>query len=171
MKLASGIAPVSRLIAAGMTVGLGTDGCASNNNLDMLLEMDTAAKLQKIAVMDPTALDAVTVLKMATMRRRKSAGFWGYHRVSRTRQKSRYHHCGYPKTASDPPVQPVFPSGVFSRRGRCQPLDHQRQAGHGRPALLTLDLEDILSRATEKAALVNQWISGDENRPEFGPYF
>jgi len=50
MKLASGIAPVTRLIAGGLTVGLGTDGCASNNNLDMLLEMDTAAKLQKIAL-------------------------------------------------------------------------------------------------------------------------
>lgn len=66
MKLASGIAPVPDLIAAGVCVGLGTDGAASNNNLDLLLEMDTAAKLAKVHRLDPTALDAATVLRMAT---------------------------------------------------------------------------------------------------------
>ena len=75
MKLASGIAPVTRLIASGLTVGIGTDGCAANNNLDMLLEMDTVAKLQKVALMDPTAMDAVTVLKMATCEGAKALGF------------------------------------------------------------------------------------------------
>jgi 5-methylthioadenosine/S-adenosylhomocysteine deaminase len=67
MKLASGIAPVPQLLAAGLCVGLGTDGAASNNNLDMLLEMDTAAKLHKVSTLDPTALDAATVLRMATI--------------------------------------------------------------------------------------------------------
>jgi 5-methylthioadenosine/S-adenosylhomocysteine deaminase len=66
MKLASGIAPVPDLIAAGVCVGLGTDGAASNNNLDLFLEMDTAAKLAKAHRLDPTALDAATVLRMAT---------------------------------------------------------------------------------------------------------
>jgi 5-methylthioadenosine/S-adenosylhomocysteine deaminase len=66
MKLASGIAPVPDLIAAGVCVGLGTDGAASNNNLDLWLEMDTAAKLAKVHRLDPTALDAATVLRMAT---------------------------------------------------------------------------------------------------------
>ncbi len=67
MKLASGVAPVPALLAAGICVGLGTDGCASNNNLDLLLEMDTAAKLHKAVTLDPTVLDASTVLKMATI--------------------------------------------------------------------------------------------------------
>jgi 5-methylthioadenosine/S-adenosylhomocysteine deaminase len=67
MKLASGISPVSELLARGVTVGLGTDGCASNNNLDLFGEMDTAAKLQKVDTMDPTDLDAATVLRMATV--------------------------------------------------------------------------------------------------------
>jgi 5-methylthioadenosine/S-adenosylhomocysteine deaminase len=67
MKLASGIAPVPRLLAAGVCVGLGTDGAASNNNLDLLLEMDTAAKLHKVDTLDPTVLDAATVLRMATI--------------------------------------------------------------------------------------------------------
>jgi 5-methylthioadenosine/S-adenosylhomocysteine deaminase len=67
MKLASGIAPVPRLLEAGVCVGLGTDGAASNNNLDLFLEMDTAAKLHKVQRLDPTVLDAGTVLRMATI--------------------------------------------------------------------------------------------------------
>jgi 5-methylthioadenosine/S-adenosylhomocysteine deaminase len=53
MKLASGIAPVPDMLNAGVTVGLGTDGCASNNNLDMFAEMDMAAKLHKVHRLDP----------------------------------------------------------------------------------------------------------------------
>jgi len=66
MKLASGIAPVVDLLAQGVPVGLGTDGCASNNNLDLLQEMDTAAKLQKVQRLDPTALPATQTLDLAT---------------------------------------------------------------------------------------------------------
>jgi len=74
MKLASGIAPVPALLKAGITVGLGTDGCASNNNLDLFSEMDTAAKLHKVSAMNPTVMDAVTVLKMATIEGARSLG-------------------------------------------------------------------------------------------------
>jgi len=66
MKLASGVAPISLMLKHGICVGLGTDGCASNNNLDMFAEMDTAAKLEKSARLDPTVMSAATVLKMAT---------------------------------------------------------------------------------------------------------
>lgn len=66
MKLASGVAPVPAMLRRGITVGLGTDGCASNNDLDLFREMGTAARLHKVASMDPTVLDARTVLKMAT---------------------------------------------------------------------------------------------------------
>ncbi len=75
MKLASGAAPVARMIEAGIKVGLGTDGCASNNNLDMFQEMDSAAKLSKVTRLDPTALDAATVLKMATKEGAAALGF------------------------------------------------------------------------------------------------
>jgi len=74
MKLASGIAPVDVMLENGVTVGLGTDGCASNNNLDLLAEVDAAAKLGKYAKLDPTALEAQTVLAMAT---RGGAGLMG----------------------------------------------------------------------------------------------
>jgi 5-methylthioadenosine/S-adenosylhomocysteine deaminase len=67
MKLASGMAPVTDMLARGITVGLGTDGCASNNNLDLFQEMDTAAKLYKLYHSDPTVMDAPTALRMATI--------------------------------------------------------------------------------------------------------
>jgi 5-methylthioadenosine/S-adenosylhomocysteine deaminase len=74
MKLASGAAPVSKMIGAGIPVGLGTDGCASNNNLDMFGEMDSAAKLEKVERMDPTLMPARTVLRMATCQGAKVLG-------------------------------------------------------------------------------------------------
>jgi len=67
MKLASGIAPVPELLNHGITVGIGTDGCASNNNLDIFQEMDMAAKLHKVNHLDPTVMDARTVVRMATI--------------------------------------------------------------------------------------------------------
>ena len=66
MKLASGVSPVAKMLDAGVRVGLGTDGAASNNDLDMWEEMRLAAFLQKVDSMDPTVLDAPTVLRMAT---------------------------------------------------------------------------------------------------------
>ena len=65
MKLASGVAPAVELLARGVAMGLGTDGCASNNNLDMLAEMDTAAKLHKVYRLDPTVMGARTVTHLA----------------------------------------------------------------------------------------------------------
>jgi len=67
MKLASGVSPVAEMLAAGVRVGLGTDGPASNNDLDMWEEMRLAAFLQKVTRMDPEALPARTVLGMATI--------------------------------------------------------------------------------------------------------
>ena len=66
MKLASGVAPVTEMLRAGVLVGLGTDGAASNNDLDMWEEMRLAAFLQKVDRMDPEVLSAQTVLTMAT---------------------------------------------------------------------------------------------------------
>ena len=69
MKLASGTARVAEMVKKGIALGLGTDGCASNNNLDLFKEMDTAAKLSKVRTLDPVNMGAATVLRMAT--------FWG----------------------------------------------------------------------------------------------
>jgi len=68
MMLASGVAPVTAMRTAGVAVGLGTDGPAgSNNDLDLMEEMDLAAKLAKITKMDPLALNAKAVVEMATI--------------------------------------------------------------------------------------------------------
>jgi 5-methylthioadenosine/S-adenosylhomocysteine deaminase len=67
MKTAAGVMPVPEMLAAGEPIGLATDGAASNNNQDMFEEMDLAAKLQKVARMDPRALPAKQVVEMATI--------------------------------------------------------------------------------------------------------
>ncbi|PYQ52866.1 MAG: amidohydrolase [Acidobacteria bacterium] len=67
MKLSSGAAPVAAMLAEGLRLGLGTDGAASNNDLDMFDEMDSAALLAKHASGDPTAAPAPAVLEMATL--------------------------------------------------------------------------------------------------------
>jgi len=68
MMLASGVAPVVRMLALGIHVGLGPDGPAgSNNDFNLFEEMDLAAKLQKVTARDPQALSAATALDMATI--------------------------------------------------------------------------------------------------------
>jgi 5-methylthioadenosine/S-adenosylhomocysteine deaminase len=67
MKLSSGVAPVTAMLKTGALVGLGTDGAASNNSLDMFRAMDLSSKLQKLNRMDPTVLPARDVVRMATI--------------------------------------------------------------------------------------------------------
>lgn len=74
LKLASGFAPVKKFMDAGINVALGTDGAASNNDLDMFNEMQTAALLAKAVAKDPTALTAADALKMATLNGAKLLG-------------------------------------------------------------------------------------------------
>ena len=74
MKLGAGVAPVPEMLKQGVIVGLGTDGCASNNDLDLLLEIDTTAKIHKLKTMNPTAMDTATVLRMATIEGAKTLG-------------------------------------------------------------------------------------------------
>jgi len=75
MKLASGIAPIVKMLGKGINVCLGTDGASSNNNLDMLEEMRMAAYLQKVFTDDPTALPVDEVMRMATVRGARALNF------------------------------------------------------------------------------------------------
>jgi 5-methylthioadenosine/S-adenosylhomocysteine deaminase len=77
MKLASGTAPVSKYLKAGVAVGLGTDGAASNNDLDMFEAMRQTAFLHKLATRDPRALPAATVLELATRGGARALGMDG----------------------------------------------------------------------------------------------
>ncbi len=68
MKLAAGVSPVPKMLAQGLLVGLGTDGAASNNDLNMWEEMDTAAKLHKVFSGDPKVMSAEQAFELATIR-------------------------------------------------------------------------------------------------------
>lgn len=74
MKLASGIAPIAKMLDAGVNVSIGTDGASSNNDLDMWDEMRTASLLQKVNTMNPCVLTAYQVLQMATVNGAKAIG-------------------------------------------------------------------------------------------------
>ncbi len=74
LKLASGVCPVHALVSAGVNVCIGTDGAASNNNLDLLEEVRTAALLAKGASGDPTALNAVQAIQMLTINAARALG-------------------------------------------------------------------------------------------------
>ncbi|MEO1287905.1 MAG: amidohydrolase [Chloroflexota bacterium] len=74
LKLASGIAPISEMLELGLNVAIGTDGPASNNDLDMFEEMRLAALLAKVTPKDPTALPARTALQMATINGARALG-------------------------------------------------------------------------------------------------
>ena len=67
MKIADGIAPINKMLQAGVVVSLGTDSCSVNDNMDMFEAMRVAAFLQKVTTMDPAVLPAATTLRMATL--------------------------------------------------------------------------------------------------------
>ncbi len=159
MKLASGIAPVPELIKQGVTVGLGTDGCASNNNLDLFSEMDTAAKLHKVHAMDPTVVDAVTVLRMATIQGARALGLQDItgsleigkkadvividtHKPHLTPMYNAVSHLVYAASGNDVTHSVINGKLVMEDR-----------------KLLTLDLDEIIARSREKSVLVKSWLS------------
>jgi len=155
MKLATGVAPVPRFLAPGITVGLGTDGCASNNNLDLFQEMDTTAKLHKVISHDPTVMDAKSVIVMATIGGAKAIGLGnkiGSIEVGKqadliiidtdkphlTPLYNPVSHIVYAASGSD--VRDVLVAGEFLVRNR---------------KLLTLDLDHTLERVTEISKLIS----------------
>ena len=156
MKLASGAAPVPEMHAAGITVGLGTDGCASNNNLDMIKEMSTAAKLHKVARLDPTVMDAQTVVRMATIEGAKVLGMEkkigslevgkkadiiiiGLNEPHLTPIYSEYSHLVYAMSGAD--VDTVLINGKVVMENR---------------RLLTIDEEEVMQKVREIAVKVKQ---------------
>lgn len=158
MKLASGISPVSRLLSKGVVVGLGTDGCASNNNLDLFTEMDMAAKLHKIQAMDPTVLDAITVLKMATIEGAKALGMEEQIGSLEVGKKADVIIVDTNKPHLTPMYNP-YSHIVYAARGN----DISHSIINGRLVmedrkLLSLNLEEILSAAREKSSCVKEWV-------------
>jgi len=158
MKLASGIAPVPAMIAKGITVGLGTDGCASNNNLDLFGEMDMAAKLHKVNNLDPTVMNAQTLVEMAT---RDGAKVLGLEKVTGSLEVGKRADLIVIDT-NKPHLVPMY-----------NPYSHLVYAASGHDVkhsiidgnlvmedrrLLTLDVEDIIERSKEKSHKVKEWV-------------
>ena len=159
MKLASGIAPVPELLAHGVTVGLGTDGCASNNNLDLFTEMDMAAKLHKINAMDPTVMGAENVLRMATIEGAKAMGIEDITGSLEVGKKADVILVDTAKPHLTPLYNP-YSHLVYSARGN----DVSHVVINGQVVmedrkLTTLDLSEIMVQAKEKARDVKAWVA------------
>ncbi|MGD2125585.1 MAG: amidohydrolase [Desulfobacteraceae bacterium] len=159
MKLASGISPVFKLLAQGVTVALGTDGCASNNNLDLFAEMDMAAKLHKVQTMDPTVLDAFTVLRMATTQGARALGFGSLVGSLEVGKKADIIIVDTNKPHLTPMYNP-YSHLVYAAKGN----DVSHAIINGRLVmedrkLLSLDLKEVLTRAKEKSKDVLKWVS------------
>ncbi|PKN64149.1 MAG: S-adenosylhomocysteine deaminase [Deltaproteobacteria bacterium HGW-Deltaproteobacteria-15] len=158
MKLASGICPVPRLLSEGVVVGLGTDGCASNNNLDLFGEMDSLAKIHKVASMDPTVMDAYTVLRMATV---EGARALGMEAVTGSLAPGKKADVIVVDTCK-PHLTPMFdPYSQLVYAAKANDVSHSFINGRlvlEERKLLTLDVEEIMKRAREKARDVAGWV-------------
>ncbi|WP_449244059.1 amidohydrolase [Desulfobacca acetoxidans] len=155
LKLASGVAPIPDLLARGLVIGLGTDGAASNNNLNIFGEMNLAAKLHKAIRLDPTVMSAREVVELATSKGAQVLGLGeitgtltpgkcadlivvNLHQPHLTPLYDPYSHLVYAAAASD--VQHVMV------HGRWLMLDRR---------LLTLDWPTIKRKALALAERVN----------------
>jgi len=150
LKLASGLADLDALVAAGVKVGLGTDGCASNNDLDLFGEMDTCAKVHKLVKLDPTAAPARTVLELCTCRGGQAFGQDGLG-VLRAGALADVIVIDTNQPHLTPMYNP-YSHLVYAARGG----DVIHTVCHGRVlmadrVLETLDLAEVMAKATEQA--------------------
>lgn len=151
MKLASGVAPVDALRAAGIPVGLGTDGAASTNQLTVLEEMRAASLLQKVTRDDATVLPAATVLRMATIEAAHAIG-WGVQIGSLTPGKRADVVVLRPDRAGTSPVHDPRSTVVYSAQDR----DVERVYCDGRLVVddgrvVTVDVEEVIREADRHA--------------------
>lgn len=161
MKLASGIAPVPHMLAECVTVGLGTDGCASNNNLDLFTEMDMAAKLHKIHNMDTTVMDAITVLRMATIEGAKALGLGEITGSLEVGKKADIIIVDTKKPHLTPMYNP-YSHLVYAARGNdvTHAIINGQLVMEDRK-LLTIDLNEIMEKACQKSKDVKKWLNMD----------
>jgi 5-methylthioadenosine/S-adenosylhomocysteine deaminase len=161
MMLASGIAPVIKMLSLGLNVGLGTDGPAgSNNDFDLLEEVDLAAKLQKVASNDPRALPAEQALEMATIRGARALGL--EKEIGSLEPGKRADLIAI--SLDEPngvPLYNVYSQLAYSLKG----ADLSDAMVNGRLLLrdrrpLTLNLPEILAKAGEYGAKVRASLSG-----------
>lgn len=159
MKLASGVAPVHEMIARQIPVALGTDGCASNNNLDLFTEMNIAAKLPKVFQMDPTLMNAQTVLKMATCDAAKVLGMDAMVGSLEAGKQADIIVLDTRKPHWIPLYNP-YSQIVYAANG----ADVQHVMVQGKMLLLdgqfqTLDIDEVYTKAAAMSCKVRQWVT------------
>jgi 5-methylthioadenosine/S-adenosylhomocysteine deaminase len=154
MKLASGVSPVPDMLALGIPVALGTDGSASNNDLDMFGEMGSAARIHKVIRKDPTVMSAATVLRMATCEGARALGLGDVTGSLEPGKKADLIVVDMRKPHLTPMYNP--PSHlVYSAKGsdvRDVMVDGRMVVEKGR--LLTVDVENLLGEVAE----LSGWI-------------
>ena len=147
LKLASGFCPVGKLIDAGVNVALGTDGAASNNDLDLFGELKTAALLAKAVAGDASVLDAHAALRMATINGAKALG-WDDQIGSLEAGKSADMIAVEISSLSQKPLYNPASQLVYSNAG--SQVTHSWVAGKAllrERSLVTLDEENLIRRA------------------------
>jgi len=158
MKLASGIAPVPAMISRGIITGLGTDGCASNNDLDLFSEMDIAAKLHKVGTMDTTVMDSLTVLRMATIEGAKALGMGHITGSLEKGKKADVIVLDINKPHMTPMYNPISHL-VYSAKG--SDVIHTVINGSlvmSERKLLTVDIEEVMTKAGDRSREILDWI-------------
>ena len=147
----------------GLTVGLGTDGCASNNDLDLFAEMDMAAKLHKVKTMDATVMDALTVLRMATINGAKALGMDGITGSLEKGKKADIIVVDINKPHLAPIYNP-YSHLVYSVRG--SDVSHTIINGRlvmNERKLLIMDIEEVMEKAQVKSKEVLQWVRSNDS--------
>jgi 5-methylthioadenosine/S-adenosylhomocysteine deaminase len=156
MKLASGVAPVVRMLALDLPVGLGPDGPAgSNNDFNMFEEMDLAAKLQKVTTLNPEVLPASMALEMATIRGARALGMEKEIGSLETGKRADLIMVRLDKPNAVPLYDPISQM-VYALKGD----DVRDVMVNGKPVvsdarILTLDEAQILQKAAEYRAKVS----------------
>ncbi len=160
MKLASGVAPVVKLLGLGIPVGLGTDGPAgSNNDFDMMEEMNLAADLQKVSTGDPTVIPAEQAIAMATILGARAAGLDKNIGSLETGKRADFITLRLDRPHAVP-LYNVYSQIVYALKGS----DVDDTVVEGKPIVragrsLTLDSAPILAKAKEYAAKVSASLS------------
>jgi 5-methylthioadenosine/S-adenosylhomocysteine deaminase len=165
MKLASGAAPVVKMLSLGIAVGLGPDGPAgSNNDFDLFEEMDLACKLQKVITLDPQSLPATAAFEMATMGGARALGL--EREIGSLEQGKRADMIliGLDQPHAKPLYEPVSQlvyalkaSDVRDVMVNGKPVVRDRQ-------ILTLDLKQVLAKAEEFQAKVRMSLAASTSR-------